>query len=86
MSTFPNISPSSLFDATLRIFALPRIALGFSILQGNGVWYVILTIENVQKSDTEGNYILEARNNEGAYEYMIQLSTSAEPAGEYLSE
>lgn len=42
---------------------------------------MILTIDSVQKSDTEKEYILEARNDEGAFEYRIALSTSTEPAG-----
>lgn len=42
---------------------------------------MILTIDSVQKSDTEKQYILEARNDEGAEEYSIVLSTSTEPAG-----
>ncbi|XP_066602307.1 fasciclin-3 isoform X2 [Prorops nasuta] len=48
---------------------------------GRGAWSVILTIDNVQKSDTEKEYILNARNEEGTYEYRIVLSTSTEPAG-----
>ena len=42
---------------------------------------MILTIDSVQKSDTEKEYVLEARNGEGAYEYRIILSTATEPAG-----
>lgn len=45
---------------------------------------MILTIDSVQKSDTEKDYILEARNDEGAYEYRIILSTATEPAGKNL--
>ncbi|CAD1475435.1 unnamed protein product, partial [Heterotrigona itama] len=52
-----------------------------SCLQGRGAWSVILTIDSVQKSDTEKEYVLEARNGEGAYEYRIILSTATEPAG-----
>ncbi|CAL7951492.1 unnamed protein product [Xylocopa violacea] len=48
---------------------------------GRGAWSVILTIDSVQKSDTEKKYILEARNDEGANEYEIILSTSTVPAG-----
>ncbi|KAF3428527.1 hypothetical protein E2986_12901 [Frieseomelitta varia] len=48
---------------------------------GRGAWSVILTIDSVQKSDTEKDYVLEARNGEGAYEYRIILSTATEPAG-----
>lgn len=48
---------------------------------GNGAWLVVLTIVSVQKSDTEKEYILEAHNMEGGYEYRIVLSTSPEPAG-----
>ncbi|KAK9299220.1 hypothetical protein QLX08_007725 [Tetragonisca angustula] len=48
---------------------------------GRGAWSVILTIDSVQKSDTEKEYVLEARNGEGAYEYRIILSTATEPAG-----
>lgn len=40
-----------------------------------------LKIDSVQKSDTEKEYILEARNDEGAAEYHIKLSTSSEPEG-----
>lgn len=45
---------------------------------------MILTIDSVQKSDTEKEYVLEARNDEGAYEYPIVLSTSSEPAGKAI--
>lgn len=38
----------------------------------------------MQKSDTEKEYILEARNGEGAYEYRIILSTATEPAGKAI--
>lgn len=54
------------------------------MLQGRGAWSVILTIDSVQKSDTEKEYVLEARNDEGAYEYRIVLSTSTEPAGKTI--
>lgn len=53
-------------------------------MQGRGAWSVILTIDSVQKSDTEKEYILEARNGEGAYEYRIILSTATEPAGKAI--
>ncbi|XP_012221723.1 fasciclin-3 isoform X8 [Linepithema humile] len=46
----------------------------------SGVWSVILTINNVQKSDTENEYKLVASNNEGTSEYYVKLSTSSEPA------
>ena len=52
-----------------------------NLLQGKGAWSVILTIDSVQKSDTEKEYVLEAHNVEGSYEYRIVLSTSSEPAG-----
>lgn len=45
-----------------------------------------MTIDSVQKSDTEKEYILEAHNDEGAYEYLISLSTSSEPAGELFKK
>ncbi|XP_074097501.1 fasciclin 3 isoform X2 [Cotesia typhae] len=44
-------------------------------------WRLELKIDSVQKSDTEKEYKLEARNDEGAEEYRILLSTSAEPEG-----
>ncbi|XP_044577810.1 fasciclin-3 isoform X2 [Cotesia glomerata] len=46
-----------------------------------GEWRLELKIDSVQKSDTEKEYKLEARNDEGAEEYRILLSTSAEPEG-----
>ncbi|EFN65314.1 Fasciclin-3 [Camponotus floridanus] len=46
-----------------------------------GVWSAVLTIDSIQKSDTEKEYALIANNNEGSYEYRIVLSTSSEPAG-----
>ncbi|XP_067213090.1 fasciclin-3 isoform X3 [Linepithema humile] len=49
----------------------------------SGVWSVILTINNVQKSDTENEYKLVASNNEGTSEYYVKLSTSSEPAGAF---
>lgn len=45
------------------------------------MYQVELKIDSVQKSDTEKEYKLEARNDEGAEEYRIRLSTSAEPEG-----
>lgn len=45
-----------------------------------------MTIDNVQKSDTEKEYVLEARNNEGSYEYRITLSTSSDPAGKLFEK
>jgi len=56
------------------------------LLQKKGEWSVILTIDSVQKSDTEKEYVLEARNNEGMYEYHIVLSTSSEPAGKLFEK
>lgn len=57
-----------------------------NVLQGKGVWSVILTIDSVQKSDTEKEYVLEATNNEGSYEYRVVLSTSSEPAGKLFDK
>ncbi|XP_034935327.1 fasciclin-3 isoform X2 [Chelonus insularis] len=48
---------------------------------GKGEWLAELRIETVQKSDTEKEYYLEARNDEGAQKYHIRLSTSPEPEG-----
>ncbi|KZC10324.1 Fasciclin-3 [Dufourea novaeangliae] len=58
-----------------------RLQTSTAVDLGRGAWSVILTIDSIQKSDTEKEYILEARNDEGAYEYRIVLSTSTEPAG-----
>ncbi|XP_076687281.1 fasciclin 3 isoform X2 [Andrena cerasifolii] len=58
-----------------------RLETSTAVDLGRGAWSVILTIDSVQKSDTEKEYVLEARNDEGAYEYRIVLSTSTEPAG-----
>ncbi|XP_012271039.1 fasciclin-3 isoform X2 [Orussus abietinus] len=58
-----------------------RIETSTAVELGRGAWSVILSIDSVQKSDTEKEYILEARNDEGASEYRIVLSTSSEPAG-----
>ncbi|XP_076278244.1 fasciclin 3 isoform X3 [Lasioglossum baleicum] len=58
-----------------------RLETSTAVDLGRGAWSVILTIDSVQKSDTEKEYILEARNDEGAAEYSIVLSTSTEPAG-----
>ncbi|KOC60726.1 Fasciclin-3, partial [Habropoda laboriosa] len=58
-----------------------RLETSTAVDLGRGAWSVILTIDSVQKSDTEKVYILEARNDEGANEYRIILSTSTEPAG-----
>lgn len=58
-----------------------RLETSTAVDLGRGAWSVILTIDSVQKSDTEKEYILEARNGEGAYEYRIILSTATEPAG-----
>ncbi|PBC31165.1 Fasciclin-3 [Apis cerana cerana] len=57
-----------------------RLETSTAVDLGRGAWSVILTIDSVQKSDTEKEYILEARNGEGAYEYRIILSTATEPA------
>jgi hypothetical protein len=45
---------------------------------------VTLRIDSVQKSDTEKNYILEARNDLGVFNYKIVLSTSTEPVGKFI--
>jgi len=45
-----------------------------------------MTIDNIQKSDTEKEYALVAINNEGSYEYRIILSTSSEPAGKLFEK
>ncbi|XP_078050801.1 fasciclin 3, partial [Augochlora pura] len=58
-----------------------RLETSTAVDLGRGAWSVILSIDSVQKSDTEKVYVLEARNDEGAYEYSIVLSTSTEPAG-----
>ncbi|XP_061939083.1 fasciclin-3 isoform X3 [Apis cerana] len=60
-----------------------RLETSTAVDLGRGAWSVILTIDSVQKSDTEKEYILEARNGEGAYEYRIILSTATEPAGPF---
>ncbi|XP_014600640.1 PREDICTED: fasciclin-3 isoform X2 [Polistes canadensis] len=60
-----------------------RLETSTAVDLGNGSWLVVLTIDSVQKSDTEKEYILEAHNIEGAYEYHIVLSTSPEPAGAF---
>ncbi|XP_043260507.1 fasciclin-3 isoform X1 [Colletes gigas] len=60
-----------------------RLETSTAVDLGRGAWSVILTIDSVQKSDTEKEYILEAHNHEGAYEYRIVLSTSTEPAGAF---
>ncbi|XP_043499457.1 fasciclin-3 isoform X5 [Polistes fuscatus] len=60
-----------------------RLETSTAVDLGNGAWLVVLTIDSVQKSDTEKEYILEAHNIEGAYEYRIVLSTSPEPAGAF---
>ncbi|XP_011167086.1 fasciclin-3 isoform X2 [Solenopsis invicta] len=58
-----------------------RLETSTAVDLGKGAWSVILTIDSVQKSDTEKEYVLEAHNVEGSYEYRIVLSTSSEPAG-----
>lgn len=58
-----------------------RLETSTAVDLGKGAWSVILTIDSVQKSDTEKEYTLLANNNEGSYEYRIVLSTSSEPAG-----
>ncbi|XP_043679546.1 fasciclin-3 isoform X3 [Vespula pensylvanica] len=60
-----------------------RLETSTAVELGNGAWLVVLTIDSVQKSDTQKEYILEAHNKEGAYEYRIVLSTSPEPAGAF---
>lgn len=52
--------------------------------QGKGKWTAILTIDSVQKSDTEKRYLLKAKNMEGTETYEIKISTSAEPPGNYF--
>ncbi|KAG7212787.1 hypothetical protein KM043_013047 [Ampulex compressa] len=61
-----------------------RIESSSAVDMGKGAWNVILTIDSVQKSDTEKQYFLEARNDEGAFVYEIKLSTATEPAGDVL--
>ncbi|KYN07818.1 Fasciclin-3 [Cyphomyrmex costatus] len=58
-----------------------RLETSTAVDLGKGAWSVILTIDSVQKSDTEKEYMLMATNNEGSNEYRIVLSTSPEPAG-----
>ncbi|XP_077266067.1 fasciclin 3 isoform X1 [Temnothorax americanus] len=58
-----------------------RLETSTAVDLGKGAWSVILTIDSVQKSDTEKEYTLEATNSEGSSEYRIVLSTSSEPAG-----
>ncbi|XP_048514962.1 fasciclin-3 isoform X1 [Athalia rosae] len=58
-----------------------RIETSTAVELGRGSWAVTLRIDSVQKSDTEKQYILEARNELGVHEYRIVLSTSTEPAG-----
>lgn len=58
-----------------------RLETSTAVDLGKGTWSVILTIDSIQKSDTEKEYRLMATNNEGSYEYKINLSTSSEPAG-----
>ncbi|XP_011877623.1 PREDICTED: fasciclin-3 isoform X2 [Vollenhovia emeryi] len=58
-----------------------RLETSTAVDLGRGAWSVILTIDSIQKSDTEKSYVLEATNNEGSYEYRVVLSTSSEPAG-----
>lgn len=49
------------------------------------MYSVVLTIDSVQKSDTEKKYILEARNDEGAFAYEVELSTAIESSGEIIT-
>ncbi|XP_057319430.1 fasciclin-3 isoform X2 [Microplitis mediator] len=58
-----------------------RLQSSTAVEVAKGVYQVELKIDSVQKSDTEKEYKLEARNDEGAEEYRIRLSTSAEPEG-----
>ncbi|XP_043272856.1 fasciclin-3 isoform X2 [Venturia canescens] len=58
-----------------------RLETSTAVDLGKGTWGVELRIDNVQKSDTEKEYALEARNDQGAYKYVIILSTSVEPSG-----
>ncbi|XP_051162646.1 fasciclin-3 isoform X2 [Leptopilina boulardi] len=58
-----------------------RLQTNTPIEAGKGRWTAILTIDSVQKSDTEKRYLLNAKNNEGTETYEIKISTSAEPPG-----
>ncbi|CAG5103473.1 Similar to Fas3: Fasciclin-3 (Drosophila melanogaster) [Cotesia congregata] len=58
-----------------------RLQSSSAVEVAKGEWRLELKIDSVQKSDTEKEYKLEARNDEGAEEYRILLSTSAEPEG-----
>ncbi|XP_046741533.1 fasciclin-3 isoform X2 [Diprion similis] len=61
------------FDESNRIKSSRAVELG------KGYWQISLTIDSVQKSDTEKKYVLEAGNELGSVEYQIVLSTSTEP-------
>ncbi|XP_046741539.1 fasciclin-3 isoform X7 [Diprion similis] len=63
------------FDESNRIKSSRAVELG------KGYWQISLTIDSVQKSDTEKKYVLEAGNELGSVEYQIVLSTSTEPPG-----
>ncbi|XP_043475397.1 fasciclin-3 isoform X2 [Leptopilina heterotoma] len=58
-----------------------RLQTNTPIEAGKGRWTAILTIDSVQKSDTEKRYLLNAKNMEGTETYEIKISTSAEPPG-----
>ncbi|KAF5280484.1 hypothetical protein FQA39_LY18065 [Lamprigera yunnana] len=46
---------------------------------GQGSYEAILIIADIQKHDTETQYILKAYNDMGSYDYVILISTSPEP-------
>lgn len=53
--------------------------------QGQGVYEANLRIPAITKQDTETQYILTAYNDMGSQEYFVQISTSPEPEGEFLT-
>ncbi|XP_023245311.1 fasciclin-3 isoform X2 [Copidosoma floridanum] len=65
--------PAGQTDSTGRLQTSSAIDLG------RGYWNVELTIDSVQKSDTEKMYALRADNGEGYANYNIILSSSSEP-------
>ncbi|XP_049825133.1 fasciclin-3 isoform X2 [Aethina tumida] len=48
---------------------------------GRGKYTVSLSIANINKQDTEKEYILTAYNDMGSQEYRVKISTSPEPEG-----
>ncbi|KAK4878773.1 hypothetical protein RN001_011279 [Aquatica leii] len=46
---------------------------------GRGLYEAVLIIADIQKHDTETQYILKVYNDMGNYDYVILISTSAEP-------